>query len=510
MKKLTALLAAAALICGYSTCSNSYISGNTVAAESWDGTFSGDYSDTGTCYVAPDKVTVDSLNFDVYGDHAELTGCEDTAITSVVIPDEVEGVPVTGIVDSPFGFCRQLRSITIPDTLEEFSFFDLCSTTVVKVGSDEEPMPSVAEVCVSETNPYYTLDDGILYTKDMKKLVGCPPAIGRKELKISDKAEVIGAYAFAECVGLEKAVIPDNITQIENTAFAACIDLVSVELPENVTEIPVDLFYLCQSLAEVTFRGEITTIGMGAFNECTALTDFVIPETVTYVGWNAFEKSGCCEIVDGIHYVGNWAVGCDDDIEKAVVRQGTVGIADMTFFVRSNVELVDIPATVKYPGKVLVASLSSGKQYQIHYRCHVIDEKTIAAAKRATDIYIYDPECEIFDSEKTIPAVYSLEETEFDEPITGDIVIHGYAGSTAEEYAKKYDRKFEVMEKTVVEGDVNGDGVFNVADVVLLQKWLICDTDEELADWKAGDLLADDELNAFDLCLMKKKLLDAE
>lgn len=510
MKKLTALLAATALICGYSTCSNGCISGNTVAAETWEGIFSGDDSDTGTHYVAPDKVTVDSLNFDVYGDHAELTGCEDTSITSVIIPEKVNGVSVTAIVDSPFGYCRQLKSITIPNTLEEFSFFDLCCTTVIKVGSDEEPIPSVAEICVSETNPYYTVDDGILYTKDMKKLVGCPPAIGRKELKISDKAEVIGAYAFAECMGLEKAVIPDNITQIENTAFVACIDLVSVELPENVTEIPADLFYYCQSLKEVNIKGKITTIGMGAFNECTALTNFVIPETVTSIGMNAFENAGCCEIVDGIHYVGNWAVGSDDDIERAVVRQGTVGIADMTFFVRSNIELVDIPASVKYPGKVLVASLSSGKQYQIHYRCSVIDEKTIASAKRATDIYIYDPQCEIFDSEKTIPATYSAKDTEFDEPITGDIVIHGYAGSTAEEYAKKYDRKFEVMEKTVVEGDVNGDGVFNIADVVLLQKWLLSDTNEELADWKAGDLLADDELNAFDLCLMKKKLLNAE
>ena len=57
-------------------------------------------------------------------------------------------------------------------------------------------------------------------------------------------------------------------------------------------------------------------------------------------------------------------------------------------------------------------------------------------------------------------------------------------------------------------GDVNGDGEFNVADLVLLQKWLLDVPDTHLENWKAADLCEDDNLDVFDLCLMKKKLFE--
>ena len=57
-------------------------------------------------------------------------------------------------------------------------------------------------------------------------------------------------------------------------------------------------------------------------------------------------------------------------------------------------------------------------------------------------------------------------------------------------------------------GDVNSDGAFNVADVVLLQKWLLAVPDTHLDNWKAADLCEDNRLNAFDLCLMRRALID--
>jgi len=60
---------------------------------------------------------------------------------------------------------------------------------------------------------------------------------------------------------------------------------------------------------------------------------------------------------------------------------------------------------------------------------------------------------------------------------------------------------------SAIRGDVNADDQFGVADVVALQKWLLCVPDVKLADWKAGDLCEDDKLDVFDLCLMKRELL---
>lgn len=54
-------------------------------------------------------------------------------------------------------------------------------------------------------------------------------------------------------------------------------------------------------------------------------------------------------------------------------------------------------------------------------------------------------------------------------------------------------------------GDVNADGAFNIADVVMLQKWLI--GADELTDWKKGDFLNDGVIDVFDLCVMKRELI---
>ena len=56
-------------------------------------------------------------------------------------------------------------------------------------------------------------------------------------------------------------------------------------------------------------------------------------------------------------------------------------------------------------------------------------------------------------------------------------------------------------------GDVNGDGAFNVSDVVLLQKWLLAVPDTHLENWRAANFCEDERLDVFDLCLMKRELL---
>ncbi|WP_295073502.1 glycosyl hydrolase family 18 protein [Ruminococcus sp.] len=61
---------------------------------------------------------------------------------------------------------------------------------------------------------------------------------------------------------------------------------------------------------------------------------------------------------------------------------------------------------------------------------------------------------------------------------------------------------------TAVAGDVNSDGSFNVSDLVLLQMWLLAKPDTELKNWQAGDLCKDDWLDVFDLCAMRKKLIE--
>ena len=59
-----------------------------------------------------------------------------------------------------------------------------------------------------------------------------------------------------------------------------------------------------------------------------------------------------------------------------------------------------------------------------------------------------------------------------------------------------------------IKGDINVDGKCDIVDLVQLQKWLLAVSDTHLANWKAGDLYEDDRLNIFDLCLMKRMLVE--
>lgn len=98
-------------------------------------------------------------------------------------------------------------------------------------------------------------------------------------------------------------------------------------------------------------------------------------------------------------------------------------------------------------------------------------------------------------------------------------VIRGYTGSTAEAFAKKYERKFEAIDgdseapaPAVSVGDVDCDRKIDVSDAVLLARFLTADKDAVITE--AGIRHADvngngrpdpDDLTVL-LCFIAKKL----
>ena len=87
----------------------------------------------------------------------------------------------------------------------------------------------------------------------------------------------------------------------------------------------------------------------------------------------------------------------------------------------------------------------------------------------------------------------------------GDTVILGSNGQSSG--CVNYTVFAVPADEKIIKGDVNMDGELNVADVVLLQKWLLAVPNTHLANWKAADLCEDGRLDVFDLCLMKRWLL---
>jgi len=87
------------------------------------------------------------------------------------------------------------------------------------------------------------------------------------------------------------------------------------------------------------------------------------------------------------------------------------------------------------------------------------------------------------------------------------ISIAAYSGEITLKNAKFLVKSDEPQS---IKGDVNNDGKFSISDVIIFQKWILAVPDAELADWKAADLCKDEELDAFDLSMMKRYLISGE
>lgn len=70
----------------------------------------------------------------------------------------------------------------------------------------------------------------------------------------------------------------------------------------------------------------------------------------------------------------------------------------------------------------------------------------------------------------------------------------------------RYSGREEIVDIRV-SGDVDANGRFEAADLVLMQRWLLGMPGTELRDWRAGDLYADGCLDTYDLCLMRKLII---
>ncbi len=62
--------------------------------------------------------------------------------------------------------------------------------------------------------------------------------------------------------------------------------------------------------------------------------------------------------------------------------------------------------------------------------------------------------------------------------------------------------------ETEVKNDVNGDGEFTIADLVLLRNWLLAVPGTSLAGGEAADMNSDEKIDVFDFVLMRNKFFD--
>ena len=159
------------------------------------------------CAVCAGAETYEDFEYDVLGDGTvEITKYNGEAETAD-IPEEINGMSVTGIGNDAFYYCTNLTSIIIPDSVKNIcdSAFFGCT--------------NLAEIKVATKNLNYVSVNGVLYNKKKTILKWFPAGKKDKNYKIIDGVTKIGYSAFNNCTNLIDITIPDSLTNIGKRAF---------------------------------------------------------------------------------------------------------------------------------------------------------------------------------------------------------------------------------------------------------------------------------------------------
>ena len=141
---------------------------------------------------------------------------------------------------------------------------------------------NLKEFVVNEANKNYVSVDGVLYTKDMKTLVGFPVAHetnGKptKTFEIPEGVERLARNSFYKCEYLENVTLPKSLKEIGNMSFFKCSGLRLVTLPENVETLGSDSFSYCTEMKTAFFiPANVKTVGHHCFYKCDNLEKFFV------------------------------------------------------------------------------------------------------------------------------------------------------------------------------------------------------------------------------------------
>ena len=186
-----------------------------------------------------------NLKYKIVNGEVTITGSNEAAVTEVVIPDTIDGCPVTAIGDQAFYLCDSLTSVSIPDSVTSIGYFAFGECRVLSSVNIPEGVTSIGSSAFS-------------YCRSLASVT------------IPSSVSSTGNYAFSSCTNLRNVTIRDGVTEIGNGSFFGCDSLKSVTIPDSVTSIGDAAFSSCTDLQEIHFEGNAPTFGTDAFSEVTA------------------------------------------------------------------------------------------------------------------------------------------------------------------------------------------------------------------------------------------------
>ena len=191
--------------------------------------------------------------------------------TELVIPAELDGIPVTAIGESAFNqksgltgvtvpegvvsignkafsACDAIASVSLPSTLESIGSraFSSCKSlrsialpsALKELGDNPFAMcDNLTEVKLDADHPVFAVENGCLLNRQDGRLIAFLHQTENGTYTVAPEIRVIGRSAFAYSGELERVIFPEGLEVIEDSAFARCAALRGVVFPASLTTL---------------------------------------------------------------------------------------------------------------------------------------------------------------------------------------------------------------------------------------------------------------------------------
>ncbi len=152
-----------------------------------------------------------------------------------------------------FWNCKGIETIVFPESLNDIGY---------------NPFVGCSNIHFESKTPYYNVVDGVLYNKDLTKIVCYPAWKAKGDVHLLDSVIALERGAFSGCDQMTGLCL-HNVNIVNKSCFTNCSSLKSLYCSDLVTYVGEWAFAYCSSLKEVSIlKGAI--VDNNAFSNCPA------------------------------------------------------------------------------------------------------------------------------------------------------------------------------------------------------------------------------------------------
>ena len=306
-------------------------------------------------------------------------------LTNIVLPASLKTIGIECFLQA-----AKIAAIHLPANVQEIGAHAMAGMT------------ELAAITVDSGNQYFTALDGVLYSKDMKTLVQYPNGKSGTAFTVPDGVETIGGSAFFNNPALTGLTLPVSTVTLEARACSGMYALQNINLPANVQKVGSQALGRCAKLAAIT---------VDSGNQYFTALDGVLysKDMKTLVQYPNGKSGAAFTVPDGVETIGGSAF-YGAKLTGVTLPDGLLTIKEQAF------QEAPLLATAAFPTSL--SAITDG----CYYGCAELAEITFHNPGRWT----------------------------MDNPFTNCpklFTVWGYPGSTAEDYAKRYNYLFKSLEE---------------------------------------------------------------